>query len=90
MLCLILFSLSIMAQAGEYAAQENGTDSAVDQYASLNLPPLSESTSDLFDAVIADAVQEFDRLASLSYEEIKQATIEHLQRNDHPGLPEVK
>ncbi len=90
MLCLLLFSLSIIAQAGEYADQEADADLVMDQYASLDLPPLSESASDLFDAVIADAVQEFDRLASLSYEEVKQATIEHLQRNEHPGLPEVK
>jgi hypothetical protein len=79
-----------MAQASEYAAQENDADPVMDQYASLDLPPLSESASDLFDAVIEDALQEFDRLASLSYEEIKQATIEHLQRKGHPGLPEVK
>ncbi len=90
MLCLLLFSLSIIAQAGEYADQEADADLVMDQYAFLDLPPLSESASDLFDAVIADAVQEFDRLASLSYEEVKQATIEHLQRNEHPGLPEVK
>lgn len=90
MLCLLLFSLLITAQANEYATQENNVGPVMDQYASLDLPSLDSHTSDLFDAVVSDAMQEFDRLASLSYEEIKQATIEHLQSNDHPGLPERK
>ncbi len=71
---LLLFSLLIMAHAQEDFTQGLDVDLAaafqnlVDQNASVNL-----TAPDMFDVVIADATEEFDRTAFISPEEIKLA-----------------
>lgn len=78
LLCLLLFSLLITAHARVDIIQEVDVDftsafkdssqiTTMDQDVLLNLP-----TSNIFDAVVAEAIQDFDRFASLSHEEIKQ------------------
>jgi hypothetical protein len=74
MLCLLLFSLLMVAQARGDVAQEMNVDlvlsfedtpqiPTIDQIALLDLP-----TSNLFDIVAAEAIQEFDRVAALKAE----------------------
>ncbi len=72
MLCLFLFSLLITAQAQENFTQELNADLtvafqnlAIDQNVSANLTELNS-----FNMFVADAEQDFNRAASIPYEEI--------------------
>lgn len=84
---LLLFSLLAISQAQENFTQELNEDLAaafqnleMDQNESIDL-----AEPDSFDLFIADAEQEFNRAASLSYEDIQwileQAREEFLKRN---------
>ncbi len=73
MLCLLLFSLLIIGHAQENFTQELNADLSeafqnltMDQNASVNLTTLNS-----FDVFVADAEQDFNREASIPYEEIE-------------------
>lgn len=87
MLCLLLFSLTVIAQAQENVTQELSADLAVafpnlaiDQNASANLTVQSS-----FDAFVADAEQDFNKAASLTSEDIEWALRDFLENHRSPA-----
>jgi hypothetical protein len=87
MLCLLLFSLLVIAQAQVNFTHELSADLAVafqnvglDPNASVNLTALNS-----FDAFVADAEQDFNKAASLTSEDIEWALQDFLNNHRSPA-----